>query len=64
MLEWQERVREEHDELKTKVEKLAFFIGYNPDFDALELADQVIMSFQLDAMEQYRKTLELRIARF
>ncbi len=64
MQDWQNRVVEEEKELKSKVEKLAFFIGYDSKFDELDLADQILMSFQLDAMEQYRKVLGCRIARF
>ena len=57
--DWQKRVIEERKELSEKIEKLKEFINTNPDNNSIP-----ILYEQLDAMIDYRFTLDFRINQF
>jgi len=60
----QQRVIDEHAELKERREKLALFVGSSPIFDTLPGAEQDSLQEQLIVMGSYQRILEQRIARF
>ena len=60
---WQERVIEEHAELKTKIDALQVFM-LNAQYKKLEEVDQYLMSAQLSTMQNYALILFQRITRF
>ena len=57
-----ERMKAEAAALEEKVVALAAFVAGNPVFKTLPVQKQFLMSEQLDAMNLYLETLELRIA--
>lgn len=56
-----ERMKVEHQELKTKIDALNAFIHSNPIFKQLEDLEQVRMIKQLGFMESYLEMLSKRI---
>ena len=59
----QQRIIEELEELKTKIEKLTVFTT-TPFFAELSASDRNLLNTQLSAMKTYGYVLELRIAKF
>lgn len=59
----QQRIIEELEELKTKIEKLTVFMT-TPLFAELSASERNLLSTQLSAMKTYGYVLELRIAKF
>lgn len=60
----EERVVQEKADLDEKLVKLRAFLGDEQKFAAIPAEDQWLLRMQLDAMDQYSRTLGLRIARF
>lgn len=60
----QQRVVDEHAELKAKMEKLKDFIEHNVVFTSLSPAEQSDLTDQYNAMDEYLFYLERRISRF
>lgn len=56
-----QRMRDELNELSTKLDKLSAFINGNPAFRALDGSEQLRMKKQLDFMHSYACTLAERI---
>lgn len=63
LLPYQQRVVEELEELKTKIESLTVFTTTRT-FAELSASDRNLLSTQLSAMKTYGYVLELRIAKF
>tara|TARA_R110000796_G_scaffold59371_1_gene136820 strand:+ start:24478 stop:24675 length:198 start_codon:yes stop_codon:yes gene_type:complete len=63
MEDYQKRVVQEGEELKTKMEALGKFI-LTEKFDELDAYDQDLLKTQLRAMIQYLNVLTARIERF
>jgi len=59
----QQRVVDEHNELRAKASKLDTFLD-TPMFQELDPAERAMLSLQLPIMEAYLGVLELRIANF
>lgn len=65
MIEWQQRVVEEHQELHDKVTKLTKFMASNNGlFESLEKEDKKLLVAQASVMWDYIDILEERIERF
>lgn len=63
MQDYQNRVIEEQVELSGKIYKLLEFM-YNDEYSSLPAVEQGLLMVQLNAMEQYEKTLKRRIDLF
>jgi len=63
MLDWQQRVIEEHDALSEKILKLVNFV-YEDSFSKLSEIDQSLLRAQLAAMSNYSTILEMRMLFF
>lgn len=59
----QKRVKDERDELESKIQKLAAFFGGDV-FHQLDPVDKGLLVEQAEYMTAYRGVLDLRIARF
>ena len=60
----QQRVVDEHTELKSKAKLLSHFIGFNPIFETLDEKGQELLREQNDVMWLYVEILGKRIAAF
>ena len=60
----QQRVVDEHTELKSKAKLLSHFIGVNPIFETLDEKEQELLREQNDVMWLYVEILGKRIAAF
>ena len=58
--DYKDRMRKEHDDLKTKIDKLTSFI-YGDKFEELDLVRQELLVKQLRAMEKYLSILAERM---
>ena len=58
--DYEDRMRKEHDDLKTKIDKLISFI-YGDKFEELDLVRQELLVKQLRAMEEYLSILVERM---
>jgi len=63
MSDYQDRVVKEKDELAEKINKLNLFTG-SPQFQSVEVRQQVLLRTQLDVMNEYLRILEERIKLF
>lgn len=63
LLPYQQRVVEELEDLKTKIENLTVFTTTRT-FAELSASERNLLSTQLSAMKTYGYVLELRIAKF
>jgi hypothetical protein len=63
MSDYQNRVKEELEELKIKIKKLTGFL-LSKHSDTLGRVDRNLLLSQLDCMNQYANCLYLRVARF
>lgn len=63
LLPYQQRVVEELEDLKTKIESLTVFTTTRT-FAELSTSERNLLSTQLSAMKTYGYVLELRIAKF
>lgn len=63
LLPYQQRVVEELEDLKIKIENLTVFTTTRT-FAELSASDRNLLSTQLSAMKTYGYVLELRIAKF
>lgn len=59
----QQRMIDEADTFKLKIQSLIIFIQQNPIYKGLESMDQSLLDFQLQAMQTYLRVLLLRIER-
>lgn len=59
----QKRVKDERDELESKIQNLAAFFGGDV-FHTLDPVDKYLLVEQAEHMTAYRGVLDLRIARF
>lgn len=58
--DYKDRIRKEHDDLKTKIDKLISFI-YGDKFEELDLVRQELLVKQLRVMEEYLSILVERM---
>lgn len=58
--DYKNRIRQEHDDLKLKMDKLVLFI-YGDKFEKLDLVRQELLVEQLKAMEKYLSILVKRM---
>jgi hypothetical protein len=62
-MEYQQRVKQERQELDKKIESLTAFIG-TPTYHEMDPHDQFLLRLQLVSMSEYSWILGERIARF
>lgn len=64
LLPHQQRVIEERDELRTRIDRLDRFIEQNPQFQILSAQERILLRCQLASMLDYLKALQDRIELF